>query len=41
MLINFSKMHVLGNDFMIIDTMTQKLSLSPEIIQKLANHHIG
>lgn len=32
MLINFSKIHVLGNNFMIIDPMTQKLSLSPEVI---------
>lgn len=38
---NFSKMHGLGNDFMVIDGITQNIHLSPETIKKLANRHTG
>jgi diaminopimelate epimerase len=41
MLINFSKMHGLGNDFMVIDNVTQSLYLSPEHIRKLADRNFG
>jgi diaminopimelate epimerase len=39
--LKFSKMHVLGNDFMIIDAITQRLHLSPECIQKWSDRHLG
>lgn len=38
---NFSKMHGLGNDFMIIDAVTQNIHLSPRQIVRLANRNIG
>ncbi|PPI87679.1 diaminopimelate epimerase [Candidatus Pantoea edessiphila] len=37
----FSKMHGIGNDFMIIDAITQKFNLSKEMINKISNRHIG
>jgi len=33
---NFSKMHGLGNDFMVIDAVTQNVHLSTEMIKRLA-----
>lgn len=38
---NFSKMHGLGNDFMVIDGITQNVHLSSETIKRLANRHTG
>lgn len=38
---NFSKMHGLGNDFMVVDGITQNVHLSPETIKRLANRHTG
>ncbi len=37
----FSKMHGLGNDFMVVDGVTQNVFLTEEIIQKLADRHRG
>lgn len=37
----FSKMHGLGNDFMVIDGVTQNVYLTEEIIRKLADRHRG
>jgi len=37
----FTKMHGLGNDFMVVDLVTQCASLSPETIQRLADRHTG
>lgn len=37
----FSKMHGLGNDFMVIDGVTQNVYLTPETIQRLADRHRG
>ncbi|WP_341504222.1 diaminopimelate epimerase [Gallaecimonas sp. GXIMD4217] len=37
----FSKMQGLGNDFMVIDNVTQNVFLSTEQIQKLADRHFG
>nr|WP_240473408.1 diaminopimelate epimerase [Ferrimonas senticii] len=37
----FSKMHGLGNDFMVIDGVTQHLYLSPGLIRRLADRHTG
>ncbi len=41
MLIQFSKMHGLGNDFMVVDGVTQKIFFSPEMIRRLADRHFG
>ena len=41
MRLRFSKMHGLGNDFMVIDGVSQKLRLSPEKIRQLADRHFG
>ena len=41
MRIEFSKMHGLGNDFMVIDQISQDLRLSPELIQRLSDRHTG
>lgn len=37
MLIEFTKMHGLGNDFMVIDLVTQRLELTEELIALLAD----
>lgn len=39
--LRFSKMHGLGNDFMVIDAINQSVSLSAEKIRSLANRHFG
>lgn len=41
MLIEFTKMHGLGNDFMVIDLVTQRMTLTPELIRLLADRRIG
>ncbi|MDQ7090889.1 MAG: diaminopimelate epimerase [Methylococcales bacterium] len=38
---NFTKMHGLGNDFVVIDAVTQKLTLTPEKISELAHRNFG
>ncbi|MFI3184422.1 MAG: diaminopimelate epimerase [Methylococcaceae bacterium] len=38
---NFTKMHGLGNDFMVIDAIHQQISLTPERIRQLADRHFG
>ncbi|EMT6575103.1 MULTISPECIES: diaminopimelate epimerase [Providencia] len=37
----FSKMHGLGNDFMVVDGVTQNIYFSPELICRLADRHTG
>lgn len=37
----FSKMHGLGNDFMVVDAVTQNVFFSPELIRRLADRHVG
>ncbi|WGE31830.1 diaminopimelate epimerase [Actinobacillus genomosp. 2] len=37
----FSKMHGLGNDFMVIDGVTQNVYLTEDVIRKLADRHTG
>lgn len=37
----FSKMHGLGNDFMVVDATKQPFNLSESQIQQLANRHFG
>jgi diaminopimelate epimerase len=41
MLLNFSKMHGLGNDFVMIDAVSNNVFLSKEQIIKLADRHTG
>lgn len=41
MLIEFTKMHGLGNDFMVIDLVTQRMALNSDLIRLLADRHIG
>src|SRR5262245_16206773 len=41
MRIQFSKMHGLGNDFMIVDQVTQQIHLTRELIQRLSDRHTG
>ncbi|MEO5703292.1 MAG: diaminopimelate epimerase [Gammaproteobacteria bacterium] len=41
MLIKFTKMHGLGNDFVIIDALTQPLSLTSEQVRRIADRHFG
>lgn len=41
MKLKFSKMHGLGNDFMVIDGVRQTVSLTPEQIRLLGNRQLG
>lgn len=41
MLVRFSKMHGLGNDFMVVDLVTQRVRFSPERVRRLADRHLG
>lgn len=41
MLIEFTKMHGLGHDFMVIDLVTQRLDLTKELVQLLGDRHLG
>ncbi|BDX04935.1 diaminopimelate epimerase [Planctobacterium marinum] len=41
MLVQFSKMHGLGNDFMVIDNLTQNVFFSKEKIAQLADRNFG
>ncbi|CAM4233860.1 diaminopimelate epimerase [Vibrio neonatus] len=38
---HFSKMHGLGNDFMVVDCITQNIFFSPELIRRLADRNTG
>lgn len=40
-MINFTKMHGLGNDFVVIDAINQTVNLSPEQIRFMADRHFG
>lgn len=39
--LSFTKMHGLGNDFMVVDAISQPFRLRPEMIRKLADRHLG
>ena len=41
MMIQFSKMHGLGNDFMVVAGNTQMVFFSPELIRRLSDRHFG
>ena len=40
-MIKFTKMHGLGNDFVVIDAINQSVNLSPEHIRFMADRHFG
>lgn len=39
--VTFTKMHALGNDFMVIDGVNQSIKLSSDILQAWSNRHRG
>src|SRR5690242_7366913 len=41
MKLRFTKMHGLGNDFVVIDGINQSVSLSPQQLRQLADRHYG
>ena len=41
MYLNFTKMHGLGNDFIVIDSLSQAVDLNSEKIKFLANRNLG
>jgi len=41
MLLRFAKMHGLGNDFMVVDLISQRVHLSPEQIRQLGDRNTG
>lgn len=41
MMIQFTKMHGLGNDFVVIDAISQTVSLNPAQIRFIADRHFG
>ena len=41
MLLRFTKMHSLGNDFMIVDLISQRANLHPGLIRELADRKLG
>lgn len=41
MLVRFTKMHGLGNDFVVIDALSQRVRLTPRVVRKLADRHTG
>ncbi|KON81996.1 diaminopimelate epimerase [Azoarcus sp. PA01] len=41
MLLRFTKMHGLGNDFIVIDAIRQAVHLTPEQVRHLADRHFG
>lgn len=41
MLLRFTKMHGLGNDFMVIDLVTQHAQLSPRLIRQWSDRYTG
>ncbi len=41
MLLKFTKMQGLGNDFMVVNAVTQKVFFSKELIKKLSDRHFG
>jgi diaminopimelate epimerase len=40
-MINFTKMHGLGNDFVVIDAINQTVNLTPQQIRFMADRHFG
>ncbi|MBA4503648.1 diaminopimelate epimerase [Marinobacterium marinum] len=41
MLVRFTKMHGLGNDFMVVDAVSQRVRITPKVVRKLSDRHLG
>ena len=41
MKLRFTKMHGLGNDFVVFDAISQRVELSPEQVKRIADRHFG
>ncbi len=41
MILRFTKMHGLGNDFAVIDLVTQHARITPEQVRRLSDRHLG
>jgi len=41
MRLRFTKMHGAGNDFVVLDGVSQKISLTPDCVRRLADRHFG
>jgi diaminopimelate epimerase len=41
MALQFTKMHGLGNDFLVLDLVTQNFELTPELVQQWSNRNTG
>ncbi len=41
MILNFTKMHGAGNDFVVLDGVRQRIQLTPEQLRLLADRHFG
>ena len=41
MRLNFTKMHGLGNDFVVLDAISQRFELTPFQVRQLADRHFG
>jgi diaminopimelate epimerase len=41
MKIRFTKMHGLGNDFVVLDAVRQKIEMTPELARSLGDRHFG
>ncbi len=41
MLVRFTKMHGLGNDFLVLDTVTQKIKVNSAMVARLADRNLG
>lgn len=41
MFLQFTKMHGLGNDFMVIDLVTQNVQITPKLVKQWGNRHTG
>lgn len=41
MLLRFTKMHGLGNDFVVIDGVSQAVTMTPELARRLGDRHFG
>lgn len=41
MQLRFTKMHGLGNDFMVVDAISQKIRINPDLVRRLADRNRG
>ena len=41
MRLRFTKMHGLGNDFVVVDAISQSVDLSPALVRRIADRHFG